>query len=583
MSAPAEASLKETLIEAHKKGQFLDAVYQASLAEREERSAVAAELVTLHNSGTIDVVDAFSALGTTGNGPDFFLTRHVFEEALPDLNAPVINVMKCVLDLCRRVGRDMMAGSIVNSFIAFCAKIPARPREALDAMKTDPELLDLLTGSIVAGALVNLDEYLEEAVRLLKSSDITIRRRAAFSLGRIRWPKDAIPSESVYAALEAAAEQESDDEVLGAVAKAAFALFVQNKEQGERIAKLIDKALSDDGDLAVHAASEITFFHTKDLTPAIAAVLTPHLLKVNPANKGTLDNIDYYLDHLVRGGDAAKAIEFVEALLLAHPDDLRLQVLDSLVAEIRKDKALLGRVVTRWFLRGDEVFCEGIQRMIGAVFGKNVCIDVDPAELAPANHSRLIFVARKALGYLFFTPITAASVIISLMRQTKDDATLEVLSDHLFDPLLTNYSGAAREYVAEAEKGATGKLKKHLKRSLRLLDEYMHGLRSVGDVPEFTPSIAQREAYRRLSSRQMSESMKAAEAKSPFFSVIHRSVLLYGRRSINYVYGPSGESHRTEIPLKSHSIQVEMPRASQLDPFGIEYALRVFRAERLRK
>lgn len=582
MHAPAETSLKETLIEAHKQGQFLDAVYQASLAEREERSNVAAELVTLHNFGVIDVVDAFSALGTTGNGPDFFLTRHIFEEALPDLNAPVITVMKCVLDLCRRAGKDMMAGSIVNSFIEFCAKAPTRPREALDAMKSDPGLLDLLTGSIVAGALVNLDEYLEEAVGLLESSDIAIRRRAAFSLGRIRWPKDATPSESVYAALEAAAEQESDDEVLGAVAKAAFALLIQNKGQEERIAKLIDKALTHDGDLAVHAASEIVFFHTKELTPAITTVLTPHLLKVNPANKGTLDNIDYYLDHLVRGGDAAKAIEFVEALLLAHPDDLRLQILDSLVAEIRNDKALLGRVVTRWFLRGDEVLCEGIQKMISAVFGRNVSIDVDSAELGPSSHSRLLFVARKALGYLFFTPISAASVIVSLMRQTNDNATLEVLSDHLFDPLLTNYSGTAREYVAEAAKGATGKLKKYLKRSLRLLDEYMDGLRSVGEVPEFTPSIAQREAYHRLSSRQMSESMKAAQAKSPFLSVIHKSVLLYGRRSINYVYGPSGESHRQEIPLKSHSIQVEMPRAGQLDPFGIEYALRVFRAERLR-
>jgi hypothetical protein len=582
MNAPAEKALKDVLLEAHKTGTFLDVVYQASLADRDDRNVVAAELVALHNAGTLDVVAAFAALGATSNGPDFFLTRHVFETALPDINAPVVQVMRCVLDLCRRAGRDMMAGSIVNSFIEFCAKDAARPREALDAAKRDPDMLDLLTASIVAGALINLETYLREAVALLHDPEITVRRRAAFALGRIRWSKDTTPPEFVYEALEAAAQRESDDELLGSVARTAFALYVQNKTKEQRIAALIERALSRDGDLAVHAASEIAFFHSKELTAAITDILVPRMLKVNPAHKGTLDNIDYFLDHLLRRGESDKAIEFAETLLLAHPDVLSLQMFDSFAAKIRNDKGLLSKVVTRWFLRGDKVLCKGLEEMISASFGKNLPIDVDATELAPISSTRLIFVARKALGYLFLTPISAASVIVSLMRLTEEDETLEVLSDLLFDPLLINYSGVARKYIAATGKEATGKLKKYLRRSLRLLDGYIKGLRSVGEVPEFTPSISQREASYRLSSRRMFESMKAAEAKSPLLGIIHKSVLLYGRKSINYVYGPSGESHRTEIPLKSHSIQFEMPRSSQLDPFGIEHVIRIFRAERLR-
>ena len=59
-------------------------------------------------------------------------------------------------------------------------------------------------------------------------------------------------------------------------------------------------------------------------------------------------------------------------------------------------------------------------------------------------------------------------------------------------------------------------------------------------------------------------------------------VLLYGRRSINYVYGADGEPTRTEIPLKGHSVEMEFPRAERLDPFGLDYTLRVFRAEQIR-
>ncbi|WP_419601337.1 hypothetical protein, partial [Thiolapillus sp.] len=59
------------------------------------------------------------------------------------------------------------------------------------------------------------------------------------------------------------------------------------------------------------------------------------------------------------------------------------------------------------------------------------------------------------------------------------------------------------------------------------------------------------------------------------------SVILYGRSSINYVQqGTSGPS-RMEIPMQAHSVEMESPRRNNLDPFGLEYMLRLFRAERL--
>jgi hypothetical protein len=79
----------------------------------------------------------------------------------------------------------------------------------------------------------------------------------------------------------------------------------------------------------------------------------------------------------------------------------------------------------------------------------------------------------------------------------------------------------------------------------------------------------------------MEESRKAAEAQSVFLKFVSKSTVLYGRKSIHYVHGSDGQSHRRVIPLRSHGTEIEFPRMEHLDPFGLDYMLRIFRNERL--
>ena len=141
-------SNRDDLLRSYETGNFLETVYACSLADHNDRSALALELVALHNEGLIDVVGAFESLkNKSSNGPDFFLTRHVFEKALPDLDAPVPSVMRCVLQLYRGAGQDWAAGTIFKSFIDFCEKDPSRPREALAEIEASPDdFADLLPG-----------------------------------------------------------------------------------------------------------------------------------------------------------------------------------------------------------------------------------------------------------------------------------------------------------------------------------------------------------------------------------------------------------------------------------------------------
>jgi hypothetical protein len=574
----------DALVEAFKAGHFLETVYALSQTDRGACDGLSLELATLHNNGLIDVVAGFENLKNRSSGPNFFLMRHIFEKALPHLNAPIPAVMRCVLRLYRDAGQDLAAGTIIEGFIGFSAKVASRPRDALKVIEADPDTyVDLLTPVIIAGSHIDNPQYLAEAIVLCEDKNIEFRRRAVHSISRLNWPEDALVPDSAFAALERSAGVESDDQILAAVVKSAFALWLRDKSSEDRAVTLITSALSKGSEYTLHAASEVFGFHASELSPSLVNLLPPYLVHVKPENNRTVDNIDLGLSQLLKNADSDRAIQFLEDLLLTHPGKLALKSFNSTVTQIQSNKALFNKVMTRWFLRGDPALCEGVHTMAAAHHGNNLRLEIDPAELKSTDLVHVMFVARKALGYLFFQPVSAASVLNSLMRHAANDEILRGLGDLLFDPLLLNYTGSVRGYVAAQAALESGKVKETLDSSLKAIDDYLETLGSVGTLPALHPSEAQREAYYRNFSRMMTESFKTAEARSPLLSIIPKSVLLYGRKSVDYVYNDDGQSHRMETELKRHGTEIEYPRLEQIDPYGLDYMLRVFRMERLRE
>lgn len=574
----------DALVEAFKAGHFLETVYGLSRTDRGERDGLSLALATLHNKGLIDVIAGFENLKNQSSGPNFFLMRHIFEKALPDLNAPVPAVMRCVLRLYRDAGQDLAAGTIIEGFIGFIAKAASRPRDALKEIEADPDTYaDLLAPVIIAGSRIDNPQYLAEAIHLCEDKNIEFRRRAVHSIGRLNWPEGPLVPDYAFAALERSASVESDDQILAAIVKSAFDLWLRDKSSEDRVITLITSTLSKGGEYTLHAASEVFQFHANELSPSQVNSLLPYLIHLKPENNRTVDNIDFGLSRLLKNADSDRAIRFLEDLLLAHPGKLALKSFDSTAAQIQSNKALFNKVLTRWFLRGDPALCEGVHTMAAAHHGNNLKLEIDPAEFKPADLVHVMFIARKALGYLFFQPVSAASVLISLMRHAANDEILKGLGDLLFDPLLLSYTGSVREYVAAQAALESGKVKETLDSSLKTIDDYLETLRSVGTLSALHPSEAQREAHYRNFSRMMTESFKVAEARSPLLSIFPKSVLLYGRKSVDYVYHTDGKSHRMETELESHGTEIEFPRLQQIDPYGLDYMLRVFRMERLRE
>lgn len=581
-----EKSLRESLIAAAKAGRLLKAVHADTLGARGgERDDLVHELAMLHNEGLLDVVVAFEDLKNNApGGPDFFLTRRVFEQALPYVNASVAPVMQCVLELFHAAGQDMVAGTIFNAYIEFCTKDAARPRDALKLIESHPAALaDLLAATIAAGSQLDNPYYLAELLRLIRHPDIEVRRRAVFSVSTIHWPKGERVSATAIAALEEAVAAENNDRILASAIKSSFALFRQDKTLEERVVTLIEVALSKGDEEALHTASELLWLGTKELPVALLHLLLRHLKQVKPENIGTLNNVDLGIAHLLKRDEPEQGLRFLEELLVTHKGRLNIKVLDGAAAEIRQSPALLSKVLTRWLLRNERALHEAVHEIAGTHYGGDLGIEIDPSELEPADHVHILFTARKAIGYFFMKPVTVASAVISLMRYAPDDDTVDALGQLLLDPLLLNYPGGMRDYVKEQADRESGMIKEAIENALTAIEQYLEVLCSVPELPALHPGQSQRETYRRHMSESMTKSMKAAEKTSIFHNLFARSTLLYGNKSINYIFVGDGEPRRMEIPLSNHGVSMEFPRMDNIDPYGLDYMLRVFRQERLRE
>lgn len=575
-------SYRENLLRSHETGDFLQTVYACATAcQHEEHDELALELAALHNEELIDIVEAFESLENTQGGSIFFLTRHIFEIALPNINASVPSVMRCAYQLYQSSGQDLAASTIIDSLVKFCQKASNRPGEALDEIEANPDnFANLLPAILTAGSKFDIPFYLKRAICYCADTNIELRKNALFSIGNFNFPDESMMLDSAIKALEHSSRTETDDQVLACIFKSAFALSQKLNIHESRIAAIITTSLSKGAECTLYEASVVFAFHASGLTTALFDTLTMHLTHVNPSNKGTLRNIDFGITALLKNGEIEKAIQILEGFLLRHSDEIEMGVFDNTAREILNNKNFLSKILTRWFLRGDRPLCKAVCTITGASYGNEPKLEIDPVELKPHDFKHILFIAKKIIGYLFWQPISATSALISLMHITLDEEILQGLGELLLNPLLLNYPGKAREYAIQQSELASDKIKPTIDQALQDIDRYFEELRSVDKLEALHPSEMQREAYHRHLSRIMEKSYEAAEKQSIFLNIFTKSVLLYGRKSINYVYDANGLPHRTEIPLHRHGVELEFPRMENLEPFGLDYMLRIFRNER---
>ena len=373
---------------------------------------------------------------------------------------------------------------------------------------------------------------------------------------------------------------EDDDHLLGNAIFAAFKIYLRHTSKVGEITGVFDKALKKGSAITLLMASEIFGLSVNKVSPPLLKILTTHLVNVHPEHTNTLNYIDLGLETLLSAESPDAGIAFLEQLLTAG--NVKMEALDSVALLLSENKNnLLARLMTRWFLNGAPTLCFALKQIIRSSHNNNFILEVATDELTHTDSTHLIFLARKAIGYFFFSPVAATSFLLSLLSLSESEQTASAIAELIFEFLLLNYPGQARDYLEEQRHADNMRIRAAASHTIQAYEEYVQAIRSTATLSEHHPPMTHWEAFRAYHLRQMHQSIREAQKHSIFRQLAHTSILLYGTQSVHYIGEPNGQNRRMEMSLQEHSVSMEMPRIHNLDPVGLDFMLRVFKHEKI--
>ena len=563
------SEIKTKILAAINENRFINEVLELE-DRRKNTESVVSELIKLHKDSIIDIPELFLSLGDTTEQYNLFWALDFFSKLLPKLDIEVSEAIKVVDYLHELNKQDLASGTILDAYIDFCVASESRVIDSLNfSIKHIKAKSHFIPLSLIAGSRVNFTKYFSKIIEL------TTNKSAVLAFGRINYEERLEKTELALQQVSNAIKKEQVSDLYANALRTLISLKQVNPRL--EIEEEIDNILLVTDDVLLHVAST-TFLHHQDvITQSISSKLLNYLSSTDTKNKGTLSNIDHGLSRQFKAENIDSALEFIERYLITHPKHI---TINSFSCTIRKlldnDEKHLNYVITKWLCSKQTLLCRAVMDILENVHAEEFAIYAD-IKLLGNDTDKRIFTARKAVGWLFHKPITAASYLLSLV-DTASDEEAQHLEELLFEPLLLSYSGKVKRYLIEQKEIGNEKKAQIASKALSRLSSYDEGLKSAWEIKELRCPQSQYEIWHQHFNQQVSESYK--ETRKGSIAELFTSVtLLYGNCSIHQVHLGDGKSKRVESPLQSFEHSTEFPRLDSLDPYGCDFDLRVLRVE----
>lgn len=499
----------------------------------------------------------------------FFSGQAILLRLIPELDVDHRQMMELVSALVRRGGDDRAATVPNAEFIRWCAKDGRRVDRVLeDARDGDPLAVDYLVFALEGGRRA------DEAIALLGSECGQTAASAAAALGRMN--ADVDTSARSLAALSEISTRTDDEIVLHHAVRSCYAVLSRhaNLDRSHACTALTAAAERDSAETR-HAIAQLLAEHGDELTGQETTIALQALETTAPEHLGTINLIDLASTKL--STDEARfsgLTSLVSRLIKESRGEVTLDEFalyrDTIMGD---DRQRIRSLTVAWLLDGDAQLCATLTSMLTKIQREPFTLELGP-EHVPASPAAQVIVCRRAVGYLFIAPVTAASILVSLLRYGGEEVGDEA-ARLLYDPLLLNFAGELRTYlqdVADRHMGTFGtRIKAALERAESVAD-----LDGLPPLTELHPSEECRHIERLNQNKEVRRIAREGARQSIMRQVMEGHTLLYGNASTVYVEDPDptqGRLRRIDVPMMSHSVSMELPRLSVFDPEGLEQLL----------
>jgi len=557
------------LISAEQQGRLIVALAAAELkAQRRELGDVLCEL---HNAGQINLTSDqnLSAIEALENN-DFWIVVHPLEKAIPNLHCDPQDVLKLVHMLVQKAGADLAGGAPNLALSTWSKNNPEKASQIIDGIKG---LDDLCLAHGVFTVVGLGDEAV--AFDLVGQPNSSVRGIGLRALGRMQ----PVSVDGIRQGVDEAIgviERETDSDLRVAAMEAAFRLWEKlGPTQPYRQREFIE-AIGEHGDATeLSALSAMLFYHHKGLPKeSVNQVLS--LLETIPSNDAaTLSN----LDHAIYQKNDRWEFENVTRVFASC-----IPRLDKKAT--KKDYHGFSEwawanphnssyLFAEWLNGGEFTLCLFLAELIGAgAKGAEIWIE---KQHFPPSASDQIFMARKCVGFLWHHEVTAASILLSIVKYGNAKAKAEA-EELLFDPLLLSYGGDLRIFLDAQCSNISKRISECAKRLCFKHDAHIAGLEAAQEVVEMRPSTEHRRAVAMKDRDRNRGIQKDARKRSIFADLMTHQTLLYGRKSFHIIHGAEGKKHPNISALSEFSHSIELPRLMVIDPVGFNAKLTFFRA-----
>ncbi len=562
--APVPSS--DEIVRLYKAGELSKEIARDHEMAEAENDLFIQRCIALHNSGNIDLLSvpnqsAFASV----TGHAFFNVQLFYCEAIPKLDADVESLMRCCRILIERAGADLAANQPNGAFRAWCEKNPNKRAHVICQARAGDELAK----QFVTFALQAANDF-DLAIDFVHSYADERRMSGVMALATMTFGSAAAAEKAIFV-LESFIAESCEDHVRANALLTAFEILKKYNDT-ETARRLLDAAVSAPGVKTLAGLAQIVWLHHALLNDRGIQIALIALEALTPEDLSTLHVVDIGLRRLLGTKSDVLVLDFLTAIL--REGKLTVENFASTAHELKcGNPQRLYELTVRWFLSESAALCGNISKLIGVdtKFNSNV----QPLKLATAKK---IFLCRKAIGFLFLKPVACCSIMVSVLRAGDKSAEGSV-TDLLFDPILLNYGGGAKDYLKSisACDAAYGAIQK----ALAKYEAFHAGLNATGTIKALHPSDYQREVARQRAYDEMREVHKMAESESIFFNLVSRSTILYGKSLLSHFTDHDGSKRAILMDLKPFGLSRELPRREIIDPVGLDYMLRVYRIEKL--
>lgn len=544
---------------------------------RTDEKTLVEALSDLHNSREIDLVNIVGKMNNSDRGYDFFTILHAFEKTLPSLDASVEDVLHTLVHLTQQAGRDLAIGGVYGAFERFCRVKECRSRESISFILEQSELgayAPFISSSILSYDSDHVNEAIKAIKSLISHKNKAVRSQAYFTLGKLDLGETQ--ASIIWGILSISASSEHESGCCASILRATLYFGEAFPSYWSKIEGLLFTILKGAHPDVLYAISDIVAFQRVNPPENVINLLVKQLAHVSPEHKGIIANIDYFLVNLVERNLSLVAIELLESILAVGVD---FKLLNYFSGElVSKHRELSCHIITRWLLSGEPSLCLSVSDLLHGEAFQKIALEADMTLLD--DEVKQVFASHKAVGWLFAQPIVAAIFILSIY-ETASENTRKHLELVLYDPLLLSYPGELKRYFQSCiDKGNQVYL---CERLLGKLQAYHTDIEKVSALKELMAPSENISAYWKESNKDMQVAYEEASKKSIFREIATVQNLLYGNSSVYYVHQVNGDKVRKETSMHTFSHSTEMPRLSVLDPASLDYTLRVFRYESIKK